>query len=334
MAAVKLTGSVGICGTNKKPDILTIQRALNDRITLIAPTVKLKEDGSLGLKPEKSKTVAAIMLFQKKVVHMIKPDGLINIDGTTHRKLNSTTGTDTTALLTFPGTTFTHGKTRKTVTECLATLPVEMRADFKTQISHIIREMHKLGFVFGVPKKYKAGYRTFQEQFDLPANRTKAGPGESFHNYGLAADLGVIDWVDNQGKNHADFWLGTMDRMPGYKGFSAKIWSKRNAFGGSKVHNLSWEIIHLQGVVKTTSGRSSLAKCLNKASDSSGFSYQKSTIKSAIYQCKTSRTAAWVDIGTAKELWSGAVKNVSATEKMTIISHMKAAEKIAKTIVL
>ncbi len=118
MAAIKLTGSVGICGTNKKPDILTIQRALNDRITLIAPTVKLKEDGSLGLKPEKSKTVAAIMLFQKKLVHMIKPDGLINIDGTTHRKLNSTTGTDTTALLTFPGTTFTHGKTRKTVAEC------------------------------------------------------------------------------------------------------------------------------------------------------------------------------------------------------------------------
>ncbi len=185
------------------------------------------------------------MLFQKKIVHMIKPDGLINIDSTTHRKLNSTTGTDTTALLTFPGTTFTHGKTKKTVTECLATLPVEMRADFKTQISHIIREIHKLGFAFGVPKKYKAGYRTFQEQFYLPTNPTKAGPGESFHNYGLSADLGVIDWVDNQGKNHADFWLGSMDRMPGYKGFSAKTWSKRNAFGGSKVHNLSWEIIHL-----------------------------------------------------------------------------------------
>jgi hypothetical protein len=288
--------------------------------------------------PQNSKTVAAIKLFQKKVVGMITPDGLISVNGKTHKNINAT-GVSTSTLkkidlLTFPGTTFTYGKTKKTVAECLATLPSEMRSGFKTKITHIIKEMHKLGIALGTTKRLKAGYRTFKEQYDLPVKATKAGPGESFHNYGLAADLGVIDWVDNKGKSHSDFWLGTMDSKSEYKGLSAKIWTKRNSFGNSGVHSLSWEIIHLQGVPAKTSGRESLAKCLNEAAKSSDFSYQKGPNKSKTYQCKVSKTATWVDIGTAKELWNGVVKNVKDADKKNIIAHMKAAEGIAKTITL
>jgi hypothetical protein len=57
----------------------------------------------------------------------------------------------------------------------------------------------------------------------------------------------------------------------------------------------------------------------------SGFSYQRKAAKSKIYQCKTSKTGAWVDIGTAKDLWSGKVSNVNAADKSTIVSHMKQA---------
>ena len=334
MAAIKLSGSVGIGGNNKPADILAIQKALNARLKLIPPTTKLKEDSDLGKKPENSKTVAAIKLFQRKVCQMSKPDGLISVNGKTHKKLNETGELKkiVTEVLTFPGTKFTHGRTKKTLDECLATLPAEMRSDFKKDISHIIKEMHKLGFAFGTIKKHKAGYRTFEDQHTIPPKQTKAGPGESFHNYGLAADLGVIEWVDSSGKSHSDFWLGTMDSMKEYKGFSGKIWAKRNSFGGANVHDLSWEIIHLQGVSADTSGRGALVKCLNKAAAGSGFSYQKGTGKT--YQCKVSASANWVSIGTAKEIWSGSIKNVNATDKATITSHMQAAEGIAKTIQL
>ena len=331
-----LTGSVGVGGVNNFADIKNVQKALNQRINSIAPTAKLVEDGKLGSKPENSKTVAAIKVFQKKVVGLISPDGLIDKNGRTHKKLNAApvavpaTNSDT---LTFPGTNFTYGRTKKTVAECLATLPTEMRADFKSDISKIIKEMHKLGIAFGTIKRHKAGYRTFQDQFSIPATATKAGPGESFHNYGLAADLGVLDWVDNKGKSHSDFWLGTMDSMAGYKGLSAKIWAKRNSFASSKVHSLSWEIIHLQGVPARTSGRASLVKCLNEAAKLTDFSYQKGSGK--IYQCKTSKTGSWVNIGTAKELWLGTtIKNVTPADKSIIVSHMIKAESIAKTIKL
>jgi len=338
MSNVTLSGSVGIGGKNNHQDILNIQVALNQRLNLIAPMTRLKEDKSLGKHPEKSKTVAAIKVFQKKVVGFSNADGLIDVNGSTHKKINLTVAAsqspNSDGLLTFPGTNFTYKRTKKTLAECLATLPAEMRADFKSNISTIIKEMHKLGIAFGAGKKYKAGYRTFQEQYNLPPAATKAGPGESFHNYGLAADLGVIDWVDNKGKSHSDFWLGTMDEMSGYKGFSSKIWAKRNSFSGSKVHALSWEIIHLQAVPAKTSGRESLAKCLNEAAKQSDFSYQKGAGKSKVYQCKVSKSAKWVNIGTAKELWIGAIKNVTAADKKTIIGHMTKAESIAKTIKL
>ena len=84
----------------------------------------------------------------------------------------------------------------------------------------------------------------------------------------------------------------------------------------------------------STSGTESLAKCLNQAANSTEFSYQKGPGIRKIYQCKVSKKARWVDIGTAKELWSGIVKNVGVGEKKTIISHMKKAESIAKTIKL
>lgn len=85
---IQLTGSVGIDGHNQAADIKTIQSALNKLLNLIAPTVKLAVDGSLGRMPANSKTVAAINQFQRKVVGMVRPDGKIDVNGRTHRTLN------------------------------------------------------------------------------------------------------------------------------------------------------------------------------------------------------------------------------------------------------
>ncbi|MDQ2044908.1 hypothetical protein NRL14_14320 [Pseudoalteromonas sp. 20-92] len=88
MPAMKLIQSVGIVDANKPDDVKAVQTALNSLLSLIAPTRKLTVDGRLGSRPENSKTVAAIKLFQSKVVNMVRPDGKIDPNGRTHKKIN------------------------------------------------------------------------------------------------------------------------------------------------------------------------------------------------------------------------------------------------------
>jgi len=83
MNQITIRGSVGLKGKNLAPDIKTIQTTLNKVLELIKPTQKLSVDGSLGRTPEKSKTVAAIIAFQKKVAGMFNPDGRIDPGGKT-----------------------------------------------------------------------------------------------------------------------------------------------------------------------------------------------------------------------------------------------------------
>ena len=88
MENLRITQSVGIGGKNSLNDIKAVQTVLNTLIQLIPPTQKLVVDGKLGMKPESSKTVSAIMLFQKKVVGIVRPDGKIDVNGRTHKKIN------------------------------------------------------------------------------------------------------------------------------------------------------------------------------------------------------------------------------------------------------
>lgn len=88
-SGIRLSGSVGIGGNNNVADIKTVQTALNQLLHLIPPTAKLVVDGSLGRTPERSKTVAAIKSFQQKVAGIIRPDGRIDVNGRSHRSLNS-----------------------------------------------------------------------------------------------------------------------------------------------------------------------------------------------------------------------------------------------------
>ncbi|GGB21800.1 M23 family metallopeptidase [Agarivorans gilvus] len=88
MAKLQIAQSVGLGGVNTPKDIKAVQAALNQLLGLIPPTKKLAEDGKLGSKPENSKTVAAIKVFQKKVVGMVRPDGKIDVNGRSHRKIN------------------------------------------------------------------------------------------------------------------------------------------------------------------------------------------------------------------------------------------------------
>ncbi|MEH6814532.1 MAG: TIGR02594 family protein [Motiliproteus sp.] len=89
MTSLQIIGSVGIGGTNNPNDVKEVQKALNKLLSLIPPTQRLAEDSKIGVRPENSKTVAAIRLFQKAVVGSSRPDGRIDVNGKTHRTVNT-----------------------------------------------------------------------------------------------------------------------------------------------------------------------------------------------------------------------------------------------------
>ncbi len=88
MDKLKITASVGIDGENNPSDIKEVQAGLNQIIALIQPTNALVVDGSLGSQPETSKTVAAIKVFQQRLVRLTRPDGRIDVNGKSHNTLN------------------------------------------------------------------------------------------------------------------------------------------------------------------------------------------------------------------------------------------------------
>jgi GH24 family phage-related lysozyme (muramidase) len=88
MSSIKITQAVGLGGANNLNDVKVVQTALNKLLKLIPPTKSLIVDGRLGSRPENAKAVAAIKLFQKKVLNMVRPDGKIDANDRTHRKIN------------------------------------------------------------------------------------------------------------------------------------------------------------------------------------------------------------------------------------------------------
>ncbi|MDB4303906.1 peptidoglycan-binding protein [Desulfosarcina sp.] len=79
--SIYISGSVGMFGINKQPDVKTVQRRLNE---LMSPSRrKLVVDGVFGFK-----TGLAITQFQRYACGFKWPDGLIETDKSTIRLLN------------------------------------------------------------------------------------------------------------------------------------------------------------------------------------------------------------------------------------------------------
>ncbi len=82
----QLSGSVGRGGLNRKPDVRLVQGLLNNyKIPGIANPIKI--DGKAG-----HKTYARIEVFQKKVLLKTKPDGRVDPNGQSFKKLTNRPG--------------------------------------------------------------------------------------------------------------------------------------------------------------------------------------------------------------------------------------------------
>jgi peptidoglycan hydrolase FlgJ len=89
---ISISKPVGITtekGCNSPAEVKKIQDILNKNLYLLPGIKKLIIDGKVGKNFEKSNTITAIKEFQIKVVKMVKPDGRVDPNGNTLKKLNA-----------------------------------------------------------------------------------------------------------------------------------------------------------------------------------------------------------------------------------------------------
>jgi hypothetical protein len=157
----------------------------------------------------------------------------------------------------------------------------------------------------------KGGYRTFQEQNDLPSNVTGAGPGESNHNFGNGCDFGFFEfaYLTDQGTwLEESVWL-SVKLQP--LGLHKPFWKRRNDnFAGRNLYpsKLAGDFIHVQSFDdNAVSMTKSLADLMSRESPNCYWAHQGQYRANLIF----SDTDKW-PVGTAKQIWSGAATVSSA----------------------
>jgi len=78
----KIISSVGRGGTNRENDVRIIQKLLNDQ-KMAGAIIPLDVDGKVG-----SKTYARIEAFQENIIKMVRPDGRVDSNGKTFKRLS------------------------------------------------------------------------------------------------------------------------------------------------------------------------------------------------------------------------------------------------------
>jgi hypothetical protein len=252
-----LTAPVGTKQTNASEDVAIVQAMLvliqrpATKTVPVGPYLKTY-DGNWG---EASK--AALAAFQTDKV-FVSADGRSSVAVPTATagvvkpgdaswlKLVANTPAEFADLRVLPG-----GKTAY-----LAATDPELRAKvadanaatftlaFKSKVIACINKMHKLhGIAPGVCRE--GDRRDFQTQYDLRTGGrgvTNAGPGESNHNFGRAADLGFegLRWLRNVGTpvTNEDSWLHQLDPKQNAGGQALLFWNALRAVGTSNGVNM------------------------------------------------------------------------------------------------
>lgn len=179
---------------------------------------------------------------------------------------------------------------------------------FRTKINAYINRMHALyGIASGVCPD--GGRRNFQDQYVLVTSGrrvTRAGPGESNHNFGFGADMGFagLRWLRSDGtmEENEGPWLA---RLTATSAAQADIfWSALRTVGtspevGAFPSNLAGDKPHLQnwsdnGVSMTRS----LATHLTRSG-------RMRWGRANVYQSDLGLGGALYPVGTATQIWAG-----------------------------
>lgn len=328
MADIK--DSVGEQGTNKVHDIALVQAML--RLVKDAknqPYLGGNYDGSYG-----KVTKAAIISFQndhKLAAAKAGPGqdtlGLVSSGGPTILKLNAMLSAENKEIRILPDTRTVYwpGNEADAKESSKAILGnVEMEVTFRTTVAKLVDTMfqdHKI--VLSLTNS--GARRTFQKQYELvtqPNPPTKAGPGESNHNYGMAVDIGFkgLKWMQGNGTAKVDsWWLNALEGVSPAK--AAEMWKARNvvAVDQLKLHPsaLKGDLIHLQRFSDANvSMRRSLAGHMNNVGKMRWKHFNNQ------YQTDFGWKADFYSVGSATQIW-GKVATVSKDELAKALSNAK-----------
>ncbi|MBC7928246.1 MAG: peptidoglycan-binding protein [Bryobacteraceae bacterium] len=292
--------SVGDGGKNLTHDVALVQVML--RVVKDAKSNAFlagNYDGSYG-----TGTKTAIMNFQNE--HKLIPDknpqetiGKMIVSGPSITKLSAMLPAEYKDLLVMPNqkTVYVPGTAADArASETAISADTEFEPSFRTKVASLVRQMfdtHKI-VLWLTPTGRR---RTFAQQ--AAEVNTKAGPGESNHNFGRAVDIGFKDfkWVQGDGALKKDApWLNSLEPVKAAE--ANAFWDARDALATKLgMFRLQFERVHLQAFdQKTVSNQNSLAKLLNTAGTMQWKTAYQSDLGSA--------GKHWVKVGTAKEIWA------------------------------
>ena len=321
-----ITNSVGDGAVNKIHDVALVQAML--RIVKNAkgsPYLGGHYDGAYG-----GITKNAIIAFQNdnaKTIQVGKVGkeklGVVNVGGATITALSTALPATHKELRIIHNTKTVYLEGAQADAQASATAirnDAEFEATFKTLLAKLVDTMyadHKI-----VLKLTPTGRRrTFAQQ--AAEVNTKAGPGESNHNFGRAADIGFksFRWIQGDGaiKTDAD-WLNALEAANAAK--ASALWDARDAIAKTlPLFPLKFERVHLQLYDQATfSNVNSLVKLLNTVGKMQW---------AARYKCDFGLGGALYPVGTAKQIWAGTA-TLTKTDLAAALTAKEAAAKSKK----
>lgn len=182
------------------------------------------------------------------------------------------------------------------------------QTDFRNRLVTLIQRLHSTyGIVCWVCPD--GDRRTFQTQYGLLVsgrNVTRAGPGESNHNFGQAADLGFegLRWLRADGTvvDNEDAWLHQLDPRQRATGESLFFWNVLRAIGiavglhrgplADRPHLQAWDDAGIDMAARLAAHLSSVGQ-------------MRWTGRSQRYQCDLGFGGRFFDVGSAAQIWSG-----------------------------
>jgi hypothetical protein len=306
-----IAGSVGDGGTNTGSDVALIQVML----------MKVQQAGGRG--PYLTSydgasgpgTIAAIRQF--KIDQNVEPQtpaaavrGVIQPDDATWRRLAAMVPQDFQGLRVLPAgkTVYLEATTQQRDAKITNAATFTFAPAFRVKINNLINRMHAVhGIAVGVCPQ--GGRRSFQEQYELFTSGrgvTNAGPGESNHNFGMAADIGFagLRWLRSDGTvvENEGHWLGQMHRVSAEQ--ELKFWDALRAVGTSNAvgayRGPAGDRPHLQN---WSDAGVSMARGLAAHLTRSGTMHWERAGR--VYQSDLGFGGVLYPVGTAAQIWAG-----------------------------
>ena len=298
----EITATVGQPATNKTHDVALVQAML--RVVKNAkgsPYLKSNYDGVYG-----NDTKNGIIAFQKDNAKAIGAGaqrkeklGVVDTGAATIKALNAALPAAHAKMRIIPSTKTVYLEdTKASCAESLAAIrgDAEYENMFKTRLAGLVEVMfttHKI-VLWVTPTGRR---RNFAGQ--AAETKTNAGPGESNHNFGRAADIGFNDmqWIRPNGTIKKDaWWLNSLEALSPPKAWA--FWDARDALAAKQpLFPLKMERVHLQLADQSTfSNINSLVKLLNTVGK---MKWQRR------YKADLGMGGAFYSVGSAKTIWAG-----------------------------